>query len=153
MSVLQTVSPHTVHLFVRWVHVASVAVLVGGAVLAWGQLRGVDRDLPETARTVLVTYEWLFWAAVGFVVLTGVGNLGSMGSVLPGPGTSWGGTLAVKLSVVVGLLVGSVVRTAAVVRAGALENPGGAVRIRVAYAATAVTLFGLVALAEVLAHG
>jgi hypothetical protein len=144
------------HVLVRLVHVAGMAVLLGGAVLAWAQLRtGTDDPLATAA-----AYEWLFWGAVGLVVLTGVGNLGAMAPAVPGPGTDWGLTFAVKLAGVVGLLAGSLVRTLAVARWRALvdgsrERPRSASRERLpaVYAATAGYLLALVALAEVLAHG
>lgn len=140
------------HVLVRWVHVAGMAVLVGGAALAWATTRSGD-DATPTA----VVYEWLFWGAVGLVVLTGVGNLGAMAPAVPGPETRWGTTLAVKLAAVLGLLAGSLVRTLAVVRWRALDAPAGDTqtgdRLPAVYAGTVGYLLVLVALAEVLAHG
>lgn len=135
------------HVLVRLVHVGGMAVLLGGAVLAWAQSRsGAD------ALTTATVYEWLFWGALGLVVLTGVGNLGAMGSAIPGPASDWGAVLAVKLAAVVGLLAGSLVRTLAVARWRAADGPPGD-RLGATYGATAGYLLVLVALAEVLAHG
>ena len=88
---------------------------------------------------------------------TGVGNLGWMAPVVTGPATGWGRTFSVKLVVVLGLLLGSVVRTLGVVGLAA-EAPSRLTtaafdRLRFAYVATAVYLLLVVLLAEVLAHG
>ena len=145
------------HLFVRLVHVLAVAVLVGGAVMTWIALTR-DSDRPGSrvrdSLALAESYEWLFWGAVGLIVMTGVGNLGAFAPNVPGPGTSWGGTFALKLLVVLGLLAFSAGRTvllrlvAARVDERAATQPLGR-----AYAITAVALAAALALAEVLAHG
>ncbi|MEA5388151.1 hypothetical protein VB779_14625 [Haloarculaceae archaeon H-GB11] len=88
--------------------------------------------------------------ALGVMVVTGVGNLGALGG--PGPGTHWGRVFAVKLVVVLGVVVGSFVRTMAVVK---LRERGQAATalLRRTYGATAALLLFVVVLAEVLAHG
>lgn len=138
-------------LVVRWAHVLGMAVLVGGAVLTWALFR---RDEPRGAAA---TYEALFWAGAGLLVATGVGNLGTLAPAIPGPGTPWGLALALKLVAIVGLLVGSAVRTLAVVRWLAADaaslDATAARRLAGSYAATAGYLLLVVALAEVLAHG
>ncbi|WP_276270800.1 CopD family protein [Haloarcula litorea] len=140
-----------VSLAVRTLHVLAVAVLVGGTAALWYGYRSGALSTLAPART----YEWLFWGALGVVVLTGVGNLGALGP--PGPGTDWGRTLLLKLLVVLAVVLGSAVRTLAVVRTAdgsALRpeagHPGPFAR---AYGATAGALAALVVLAEVLAHG
>ncbi len=139
-------------LLVRGVHVLAVAVALGGALLTWLSLR---TDADPTLATV---YEWLCWGALGVVAMTGVGNLGALAPAVPGPDTSWGLTLVVKLVAVVGFLALSVARTGAVVRARADRDDSPAVAssgagLRALYAATAGYLVVLLALAEVLAHG
>lgn len=143
-----------VSLAVRTLHVLTVTVLVGSTVTLWhGYRTAAVTDMAAARR-----YEWLFWGALGVLVLTGVGNLGALG--VPGPTTGWGRTLLVKLLVVVGLVVGSAVRTLVVVRAdehsgiGAAET-SAALRgtLGRAYGVTAGVLLALVVLAEVLAHG
>jgi uncharacterized membrane protein len=137
---------------VRWLHVLAATVAVGGGVLTWLRLRvgpsdGDGDDVVRLARA----YEWLFWAAVGTLVMTGVGNLGAFAPTLPG-GT-WRTTLDAKLALVVVVLVGSAVRTRLLVRA---DRATGEVPIRLlrrAYGATALGLVALLTLAEVLAHG
>ncbi|MBX0297161.1 CopD family protein [Halomicroarcula sp. F27] len=143
-----------VSLAVRTLHVLTVTVLVGGTVAVWyGYRTAAVTDLTSARR-----YEWLFWGALGVLVLTGVGNLGALG--VPGPTTDWGRTLLVKLVAVLGVAVGSAVRTLVVVRAGErdgfeADTANTALRgtLGRAYGVTAVALLALVVLAEVLAHG
>src|SRR5262245_51655404 len=100
---------------VRYVHVASVAVLAGGAVLiallcamhAYG-------DPLRVALPIAVVYEWIFWSVVGVTAATGVSNLGLKGDGLLGPQTGWGAALTIKLSAVVAWLCLSLVRTSVV---------------------------------------
>jgi len=144
--------PGPTHLAVRWLHVLAMATLVGGALLCWGLLRRRAADpLP-----VLRTYEWLFWGAAGLAVLTGVGNLGAIAPAIPRPATSWGLAFSVKLVGVIGLLVGSTVRTMGVLDLPPDSNalPQTVLdRLRIGYAATALWLLGILVLAEVIAHG
>jgi len=149
-------------LAIRSIHVLAMAVAVGGAALAWLSLRRVaegtsrsttvspDVAASDAAFDIVATYEWLFWGSLGALVLTGVGNLGSLAPTLPGG--QWKAVLDAKLPLVVALLVGSAVRTLLLVRA----RNGGSVPpalLRRAYAATALVLGAVVALGEVLAHG
>ena len=151
--------PHPTHVAVRWIHVLGMATLFGRAVLCWGLLRWVDAvaSPPDTVLSVAATYEWLFWAGAGLLVLTGVGNLGAMAPAIPGPTTAWGASFATKLLGVGVLLVGSMVRTlgvaALVARRPATSGTRIVERLRRGYAATALLLLAVVALAEVLAHG
>ncbi|MBX0322077.1 CopD family protein [Halomicroarcula sp. F13] len=141
-----------VSLAIRTLHVLAITVVVGSTAALWYGYRTGLTDSVAAARR----YEWLFWGALGVVVLTGVGNLGALGP--PGPGTDWGRTLFVKLVLVLALVVGSAVRTLVVVRADDRretdEHTAGVERtLGRAYGATAGTLLVLVVLAEVLAHG
>ena len=149
---------HPSSLLIRSVHVLGMALLLGGAVTTWAAVRfgtSPDSGYGRFPVRVAATYEWLFWGALGVLVLTGVGNLGALAPGIPGPGTGWGAVFAVKLAVVVGLLLGSAARTLAVARVAASATAGTppADRLRLAYAATAGYLLFLLALAEVLAHG
>ena len=135
----------SLHLAIRTVHVLAMALLVGGAAGLWAAARRRVDDLHVLARR----YEWLFWAALGGLVVTGVGNLGALGA--PGPGTRWGRTLLAKLVIVALFVLGSAVRTLAVTRTD--RSTPLAAWGRRAYGLTTVTLLGLVVLAEVLAHG
>ncbi|KTG07529.1 CopD family protein [Haloferax profundi] len=137
-------------LVVRFVHVVGVTLLVGGSVFVWNAIRtvGVGYDTVRFA----THYEWLFWGTMAVMVVTGVGNLGSLGP--PGPTTRWGTLLTAKLGVVTVFVVGSFVRTLAVLttrRRGVARV--GEDRFRQFYSSTSVTLVLVVALAEVLAHG
>jgi hypothetical protein len=137
----------TAHLFVRWLHVLAMAVAVGGAVLAWGVSRVGDA---ATTLTVGTAYETVFWAAVGTLVMTGVGNLGSLAPALP-RGT-WGVAFLGKVGLLLAVLVGSAVRTATVWAAGRHDEPVGA-PIGRGYALTAGALIVALGLAQVMAHG
>lgn len=136
------------HLTVRLVHVLGMAVLLGGSAFTWYALH-TDARRPLSVAT---HYEWLFWATMGLLVATGVGNLGTLGP--PGPSTRWGTVMTVKLVVVVGFAFGSVARSLAVRRLRDRSADVGETRtLGRLYAATAWTLVLVVALAEVLAHG
>lgn len=139
-------------------------MILGGAGLVWWLVRDAARtdDSSQVAAALSLsrTYEWGFWAAVGVVVATGVGNLGALSPTVPGPDTGWGTTLSLKLVLVFVLLVGSVVRTVLAVDfserteiAPEQANSRRLVALRSAYAITAVWLLVIVGFAEVLAHG
>ena len=151
-----------VHVAIRWLHVLSMAVVVGGAILTWAFLWQIGRTQSRTGQrgersvlTLAAGYEWLFWAAMGTVVMTGVGNLGALTPGVPPSISAWGLTLTTKLVGVLGLLLGSVVRTCLVGRFRAASDVTNRQTrlLRRGYAATALYLTVVVALAEVLAHG
>lgn len=144
---------HTTHLVVRLVHLLAMAIALGGAALLWPALaRGPSRLATDGARVAAAAgYERLFWAAVGVLVTTGVGNLGAFGGQLPRGG--WGAVFALKLLAVVAGLPASAGRTLLVVRYREAGGPLLARPLAVAYGVTTVWLAGVVTLAEVLAHG
>ncbi|MFC7155727.1 CopD family protein [Halomarina halobia] len=149
-----------IHLAIRWLHVLSVALLLGGAVLAWVSLRRIGEverreRYGEYAVAVAAGYERLFWGAAGVAVMTGVGNLGALAPGLPPSDSAWGLALTVKLAGVLGLLLAAVPRTLLVARCDeAAGATGRRVRtLRRGYGATALYLTGVLGLAEVLAHG
>ncbi len=148
---------NALHVAVRLVHVIAMSLVVGGSTMLWVRAeRASGRGAIGEVRALAVEYEWLFWGAVGLLVATGVGNLGALAPAVPSTDTHWGLALAVKLLGVVGLLVGSAVRTSMV---GALDGlaAGNAAhvrrRLRQGYAATTLWLGALVLLGVVLAHG
>lgn len=154
------IGPLSISLVIRTVHVVAMALAVGGAVLTWGILREATRSTRPTEGVKVVvlarTYEWVFWGAFGLLVMTGVGNLGSIAPAVPAPGTRWGTVLLVKLLVILALLALSVPRTLAVCRHGGgapQAGPDGLDRLRQAYGVTAVALLAVVVLAMVIAHG
>jgi uncharacterized membrane protein len=143
---------------VRTLHLLAVTVLLGGAALTWLQFRRAGSESDETPALALAeSYEWLFWLAVGVVALTGVGNLGAMAPAIPTEG-AWTATLLVKLGVLLAVLVASAWRTLVVVRVRrrstrhSLSSRSLGV-LHWSYDGTTAVLVGLLALAEVLAHG
>jgi hypothetical protein len=141
---------------VRYVHIASAAVLAGGAMLAaavCGTAAGLDIGV---LTTIASAYEWTFWSLAGIVAATGVSNLGLKGDGLLGPGTSWGVALSVKLGAALFLLALSFVRTDII----AGWHPDSRIhdaRVRrvltALYAVTGVTLLAVLWLGLGLAHG
>lgn len=152
--------PHeTLSLWVRWLHVAAMALALGGALLVWGAaLRPTEPGPAAHGRLLLALapgYEALFWLAVGLLVMTGVGNLGAFGVGLPVPASAWGQRLGLKLLAVLALLLFSLVRTVLVVRlaAGGEADLARAARLAPAlYGGTAVGLGAITLLAVFLAH-
>ncbi|WP_137287079.1 CopD family protein [Halorussus salinisoli] len=143
-------------LAVRLLHVLGMALVLGGATLTWWLFRQ-DAASDSAAVRTAVAYERGFWAAIGVLVMTGVGNLGSLAPYVPTVETRWGTVFAAKLLLVLTVLALSLVRTLVVHRyrrAEATEGSGQETdTLRVAYGATALSLATVVALAEVLAHG
>jgi uncharacterized membrane protein len=134
------------HQLIRFLHVTGMAVLLGGAAFTWNAMRAGDRSLAQ-----LVQFEWVFWATMGVMVVTGVGNLGALGA--PGPGTRWGTVLTGKLLVVLAFVLASAVRTFTVLEVRRRDRATAGPTVRRLYAGTAWTLLALVGFAEVLAHG
>lgn len=130
---------------VRSLHVAAMAVALGGAVLV--ALLPADGSLGRVA----ARYELAFWTAAGVLVMTGVGNLAAFGQGLPPPSSDWGTALVAKLGAVALLMLVSLPRALAV---AGLEAPAhaAAARIRAMYAGTAALLAAVTALAVWLAH-
>ena len=143
-------------LAVRWLHVVAMAVVLGGATLTWWQFRH-DGVAASAALNAATAYEHGFWAALGVLVMTGVGNLGSLAPHVPESGTPWGTAFAAKLLLVVAFIALSVVRSLLVARYRRAETPPTSDRpvgtLRVGYAATVLFVAVLVVLAEVMAHG
>lgn len=140
-------------LAVRWLHVLAATVAVGGSVLTWLRFRlgPADGDGLDDALLVARGYEWLFWAAIGTLVMTGIGNLGAFAPTLPGG--RWRTTLDVKLGVLTLVLVGSAVRARLLWRVDTASTRPPARLLQRVYGVTAVSLVALLTLAEVLAHG
>jgi hypothetical protein len=143
---------------VRYIHLASVALLTGGAVTLCA-LCIRPRGDGETAAAVLAApvYEWMFWSLVGITVVTGVSNLGLKGDGLMAPATTWGRALTMKLTAALVLLALSLVRTDFVIRCSAAVGLGVSDRMRkvlgALYGLTVVILLGALWLGLGLAHG
>ena len=143
---------------VRYIHVASVALLTGGAVTLCA-LCVRPRGDGETAAVVLAApvYEWMFWSLVGITVVTGVSNLGLKGDGLMAPETTWGRALTMKLAAALVLLALSLVRTDVVIRCSAAVGRGRSTRtcrvLGSLYGLTVILLLGALWLGLGLAHG
>jgi hypothetical protein len=145
---------------VRYVHIASVALLTGGAVFAAVLCEMRDTSAgPSDTRAIFhaaAAYEWTFWSIVGVTAATGISNLGLKGDGLLGPETSWGTALSIKLGGVLLLLALSFIRTDIIVRCRAashLDQPRARRVLTALYVATAVTLLGALWFGLGLAHG
>jgi hypothetical protein len=117
----------------RYLHVASIAVLAGGATLTaviCAFAADADGGIGVAAG---LAYERIFWTVVGLTALTGVSNLGLKGEGLLDPSTRWGRVLTVKLSSVLFFLALSFIRTH--VALGFTKSPGVSHRARVRLAA------------------
>ena len=143
---------HALSLFVRWAHVAGMAAILGGALLIWWM--GVRRNRPDAGVVLDVAerYEWIFWAAIGLQVMTGVGNLGAFGRALPPPESAWGTKLIVKLVAVLALALLSVPRTLAVVAMAGTKRPRPGL-LSTFYGGTTAVMVAIAGLAVWLAHG
>jgi len=143
---------------VRYVHVVSVTVMAGGAVIVCA-LCASFRAAPaaDAGLVAAVIYEWGFWSLIGVTVATGVSNLGLKGDGLLGPQTGWGTALTIKLTAVLLLLVLSLVRTDLVIRLSAARPAAASERGRVAlgalYGLTVAVTLGALWIGLGLAHG
>jgi hypothetical protein len=148
--------PTVVHVAIRWLHVAAMATALGGAVTVLALATRPGADSARAVLAVAVRYEWLFWAAAGILVMTGIGNLAAFGAALLGPSTEWGATLTLKLGLILLLVFLSLPRTLAVARIGLSAGSDGGESIaalRNLYAATTAAFVVILALAVWLAHG
>jgi hypothetical protein len=102
---------------VRYIHVASVTLLLGGSALlcAWSVSLKEEHGAAAVVQAAS-TFEWMFWSIAGVLVLTGVSNLGLKGDGLMPPNTTWGAALSVKLAVALTLLAVSLTRSDIVIR-------------------------------------
>jgi hypothetical protein len=143
---------------VRYLHVASVSLLAGGATLlaAWCLVLRPG-DGADGALIAAPIYEWTFWLVVGLVAVTGVSNLGLKGEGLMSPATSWGRALTTKLAAVLTLLAISLLRSDFVIRCSAVARGAVSNRARAIagwlYAATVAILFFAMWIGLGLAHG
>jgi uncharacterized membrane protein len=145
---------------IRAVHVAAMALLLGGATLLWLASWRKRSEEGEPASWLLFLaqrYELLFWGAIGLSVMTGVGNLGALGSALPARSTPYGGKLLVKLLAVLVLIVLSLVRTTLIARLSAEDDSASAVALKrivpPMYLVTTLLLLAITLIAVSLAHG
>ena len=148
--------PNVVHVAIRWLHVAAMATAFGGALTVLALATRPRADSASAVLAVANRYEWLFWAAAGILVMTGIGNLAAFGAALLGPSTDWGATLTLKLGLVLLLIVVSLPRTLAVARISALvggDRHESITALRNLYGGTTAAFAVILALAVWLAHG
>jgi hypothetical protein len=126
-----------------------MAVALGGAVLMVFTAGSRERSILSFA----LSYERLFWVALGILVMSGVGNVAAFGATLPGPTSSWGTGLTLKLASVAALALLSVPRTLVVAQLSAADIETAGALIRRLYAATVAGLLLVLAIAMWLAHG
>lgn len=127
-------------LAVRWIHFIALAAILGGALAV---------ALPDRPSLTLARrYEFLFWVAIGLVVVSGIGNVGRLAPNVPAFESRWGRLFALKLIAVVGLIAVSTVRSGIVARTG---NDGDVDRRW--YLLTAGWVAALAAIAVVMARG
>jgi hypothetical protein len=141
---------------VRYVHVVSVALLTGGALIVAALWILPDALALDAAFAAASAYEWTFWSVAGITVATGVSNLGLKSEGLLGPAIGWGAALSIKLGTVLALLALSLMRSDAVIRTRALARRS-AWRLRLvlgaAYSLTVVMFLVALWLGLGLAHG
>lgn len=146
-------------LIIRFVHVISAGILIGGSTLVWVVARKFPKDAMSLRSfiTTVEQYEWIFWGTIGLLVMTGVGNLGSFGTHVPEHATRWGHTLSFKFIGTICLLLISLVRTLLICQVMAAKNrqltPTGVGILRQFYAGTTILTTLLILLALSLAHG
>jgi hypothetical protein len=143
---------------VRYVHVAAVALLAGGALLlALSCFFPRAVNAPETAWAAASAYEWTFWALIGIVAVTGISNLGLKGEGLLDPATSWGRALTTKLVTVLAFFAVSLLRSDFVIRCAAGSPAALLPRARTAagvlYGVTVAMILSVMWLGLGLAHG
>jgi hypothetical protein len=142
---------------VRYIHVVSVALLAGGALIVAASCFVALADRDADPLRAAAAYEWVFWMLVGAAVVTGVSNLGLKGDGLPGPATSWGRALTTKLVAVLALLGLSLLRSDYVIRCVAAPRtalPARALAVAGSlYAATVAIVLGAMWIGLGLGHG
>lgn len=141
---------------VRLVHVLAMAVVVGGATAIWAMVRRAGPEQMPPMSTAL-RYERWFWAAVGLLVMTGVGNVGALGDAFPPFTSTRGLVFAVKFGLVLALLILSLLRMLVIARLASLPARSltdiGRRAVTGWYRTTALTGGGIAALGVLVAHG
>lgn len=148
------------HLLIRYLHIVAMALMLGGALLLWRlSVSAPATDGDAQQRLMLFgarRYEFLFWLALGVIVMTGVGNLGALGAALPGPQSTWGTKFIAKVGFVLVFILFSLMRTLWVARLGA-ATPGAfpthSAAFQYAYGGTTLFVLAILFLAVSLAHG
>lgn len=137
----------TQYVAVRSLHVLGSGVVIGGPAVLWLAFRTGE---PVSVR-LLSWFEAAFWAVVGVMVFTGLGNLVGFGIPTAGIRAS---AFSVKLACILGLAAVSAVRSLSVLelRRRSRETATDR-RLRWLYAVTTLLSAVIVPLAGVLARG
>ena len=139
---------------IGWLHTLGMGVLLGATALVWAIHRTERLELPPPVAVQLAaTYEAVFWAGAGVVVVAGVARLGPALEA----GTAGVTSLAAYLVALLVVLAGSLIRSFGVaeLRRGSLPEEPAAVlaRLQRSYVVTAAALLVVAVLAEVAAGG
>src|SRR5688572_19856931 len=143
---------------VRSIHVGSVSFILGGAILlliVFYLHRTAPLSSSDVVLKLMQAYEYGFWAAMGLIVATGVGNLAHFGEGLPDPESDWGRQFTLKLALAGVLLLVSSVRVLAlylVSSTPAEQRPPRLATLEGLYGGTAVLAVGAFGLAVSMAH-
>jgi uncharacterized membrane protein len=137
----------TQYVAVRSIHVLGSGFVIGGSAVLWLALRAGE---PGSTR-LLSWFEAGFWAVLGVMVFTGLGNLVGFGIPTTGVRAS---AFSIKLVCILLLAAVSVVRTLSVLELRRRDRePSTARRLRWLYATTTLLSAVIVPLAGVLARG
>lgn len=143
---------------VRSIHVGSVTFILGGAILLliiFYLNRSGPLSSSDVALKLMAAYEYGFWAAMGLIVATGVGNVAHFGDGLPDFDSAWGQRFTLKLALVGVLLFVSAVRVLALYLVSSTPaelRPGRVATLEGLYGGTAVIALGVMGLAVAMAH-
>lgn len=101
---------------VRGIHVGSVTFVLGGAlllILVFYFMRSEQLSSTAVLLKLMQAYEFGFWAAIGLLAATGIGNIAHFGDALPAPDSAWGGRFLLKMYLVLMLMLLSAIRVIA----------------------------------------
>jgi hypothetical protein len=144
--------------FVRWIHVTSASVLIGGALLViilsltWAYR---DESQRHSLLELMQIYEVAFWAGIGLIVMSGVGNIAHFGEGLPQPESMWGHKFTIKLLLVVIFLILSLVRSLSVGLVRGLPDNSAELRMGVLtgmYGGTLLLVLTILGFAMAMSH-
>ncbi len=158
---MEPIFAHLLSLLVRWIHVISMAILLGGAALLWSwriRPNGTGQALSASAfLSVAERYEGMAWLGIGLLVLTGIGNLAAFREGLPAWNTTWGNKLIAKLLIILFFIGYSLFRSMVIARLAMdseRADSSSSYRIlRPLYAGTALFTILILFMAVWLAHG
>ncbi len=142
---------------VRSLHVGSASFVLGGAILLIivFYLSRSDSLSTSVMLKLMQAYEWGFWAAMGLIVATGIGNVAYLGAAIPGAESEWGMKFLAKLGLFAALLLLSAVRVMViqlVKGAASVPVPARVSTLQGLYVATTALTVGVGGLAVSMVH-